>query len=100
LEPKPVLKTVKKVEIIVNELEIPAILKILKKNLVKNYTVIGNLSGSGEHGYSGDDLITNSCIMIICPDSDMPEQLSKAMEPTMKKLGGIFIVTDAQWIAH
>lgn len=30
----------------------------------------------------------------------MPEQLSKDMAPMMKKLGGIFIVTDAQWIAH
>ncbi len=94
------LQTVKKVEIIVSELEIPAILKILKKNLVKNYTVINNLSGSGEHGFSGDDLITNSCIIVICTEPEMPEQLSKAMQPIMKKLGGIFIVTDAQWIAH
>jgi hypothetical protein len=100
LEPKPVLKTVKKVEIIVSELEVPGILKILKKNLVKNYTVINNLSGSGEHGFSGDDLITNSCIIVICTEPEMPEQLAKAMAPMMKKLGGIFIVTDAQWIAH
>jgi nitrogen regulatory protein PII len=95
-----VLKPVKKVEIIVSELEVAAILKVLKKNLVKNYTVINNLSGSGEHGYSGDDLITNSCIMVICTEPDLPEQLSKAMEPIMKKLGGIFIVTEGQWIAH
>ena len=94
------LKSVKKIEIIVSELEVPVILKILKKNLVKNYTVMNNLSGSGEHGYSGDDLITNSCIMVICTEPDLPEQLSKVMEPLMKKLGGIFIVTDVQWIAH
>lgn len=94
------LKNVKKVEIIVSELEVADVLKILKKNLVKNYTVINSLSGSGEHGYSGDDLITNSCIMVICTEPEMPEQLSKAMGPMMKKLGGIFIVTDAQWIAH
>jgi hypothetical protein len=95
-----VLKSVQKVEIIVSELEVNTILKILKKNLVKNYTVINNLSGSGEHGYSGDDLITNSCIMIICTDPEMPEQLSKATGPLLKKMGGIFIVTEAQWIAH
>jgi nitrogen regulatory protein PII len=95
-----VLKSVKKIEIIVSELEVAAILKVLKKNLVKNYTVTNNLSGSGEHGYAGDDLITNSCIMVICTEPDLPEQLSRAMEPMMKKMGGIFIVTDAQWIAH
>jgi nitrogen regulatory protein PII len=94
------LQSVKKIEIIVNELEVSAVLKILKKNLIKNYTVINNVSGSGEHGYSGDDLITNSYIMIICIDLEMAESLSNAMQPLLKKLGGIFIVTDAQWIAH
>ena len=94
------LQSVKKIEIIVNELEVSAVLKILRKNLIKDYTVINNVSGSGEHGYSGDDLITNSYIMIICVDLEMAERLSTAMQPLLKKLGGIFIVTDAQWIAH
>ena len=94
------LQPIKKIEIIVSYLEVPAVLKILKKNLVKRYTVINNVSGSGEHGYSGDDLITNSYIMIICTKLEMAEQLSIAMQPLLKKLGGIFIVTDAQWIAH
>ena len=94
------LQSVKKIEIIVSYLEVPAVLKILKKNLVKRYTVINNVSGSGEHGYSGDDLITNSYIMVICTELEMAEQLSTAMQPLLKKLGGIFIVTEAQWIAH
>jgi nitrogen regulatory protein PII len=94
------LQAVKKIEIIVSELEVSAVLKILKKNLIKDYTVINNVSGSGEHGYSGDDLITNSYIMIICTNLEMAEKLSTAMQPLLKKLGGIFIVTDAQWIAH
>lgn len=94
------LQPIKKIEIIVSYLEVPAVLKILKKNLVKRYTVINNVSGSGEHGYSGDDLITNSYIMIICTELELAEQLSIAMQPLLKKLGGIFIVTDGQWIAH
>jgi nitrogen regulatory protein PII len=94
------LQPVKKIEIIVSYLEVSAVVKILKKNAIKRYTVINNLSGSGEHGYSGDDLITNSYIMIICTELEMAEQLSTAMQPLLKKLGGIFIVTEAQWIAH
>jgi nitrogen regulatory protein PII len=94
------LQPIKKIEIIVSYLEVPAVLKILKKNLVKRYTVINNISGSGEHGYSGDDLITNSYIMIICTELELAEQLSIAMQPLLKKLGGIFIITDGQWIAH
>ena len=94
------LQSVKKVEIIVSYLEVPAVLRILKNNSIEGYTVINNVSGSGEHGYSGDDLITNSYIMIICTKLEMAEQLSIAMQPLLKKLGGIFIVTDAQWTAH
>jgi nitrogen regulatory protein PII len=94
------LQPIKKIEIIVSYLEVPAVLKILKKNLVKRYTVINNVSGSGEHGYSGDDLITNSYIMIICTELELAEQLSTAMQPLLKKLGGIFIITDGHWIAH
>lgn len=94
------LQPIKKIEIIVSYLEVPAVLKILKKNLVKRYTVINNVSGSGEHGYSGDDLITNSYIMIICTELELAERLSIAMQPLLKKLGGIFIITDGQWIEH
>ncbi|MEB3192576.1 MAG: hypothetical protein VKL42_19700 [Snowella sp.] len=94
------LESVKKIEIIVSYLEVAAVLKILKKNGIERYTVINNVSGCGEHGCHGDDLITNSYIMIICPSSELAEQLTDAMQPLLKKLGGIFIVTDAQWIAH
>ncbi len=94
------LQAVKKVEIIVTSLEVPAVLKIFKKNQVVNYTEIENVSGSGEHGFSGDDLITNTYLMVICPEPEMVERLAIAMKPLMKKMGGIFIVSDAQWIAH
>lgn len=94
------LESVKKIEIIVSYLEVSSVLKILKKNGIERYTVINNVSGCGEHGCHGDDLITNSYIMIICPSSELAEQLTDAMQPLLKKLGGIFIVTDAQWIAH
>jgi nitrogen regulatory protein PII len=94
------LQAVKKVEIIVSALEVPAVLKILKKNMVVNYTVIENVSGSGQNGLHGDDLLTNTYIMIICLEETLVNQLAIGLKPLMKKLGGIFIVTDAQWIAH
>ena len=94
------LQPIKKIEIIVSYLEVPAVLKVLKNNSVKRYTVINNVSGSGEHGYAGDDLITNSYIMIICTELELAEQLSIAIQPLLKKMGGIFIITDGQWIEH
>jgi nitrogen regulatory protein PII len=95
-----VLQAVKKVEIIVSSLEVPAVLKVFKKNQVTNYTEIENVSGSGEHGFSGDDLITNTYLLVICQDQELVDRLAVALKPLMKKMGGIFIVSDAQWIAH
>jgi nitrogen regulatory protein PII len=79
---------------------VPAVLKVLTKHGISGYTVINNVSGSGEHGFSGDDLISNSYIMAICTESSLVETITNAMQPLLKKLGGILIVTDAQWIAH
>jgi nitrogen regulatory protein PII len=94
------LKAVKKVEIIVSEVEVSSVLKIFKKNQIKKYTVINNLSGTGKHGSLSDGLITNSHIMVILPELEMLDILSKELQPLLSKLGGIFIVTDAQWIDH
>jgi len=94
------LESVKKIEIIVSDPEVPSVLKILKKHQIERYTIIHNVSGCGEHGSYGDDLITNSYIMIICPNPEIIEPLSNAIQPLLNKLGGIFIVNDAQWIAH
>lgn len=94
------LQAVKKIEIIVSILEVPSILKILKKNSIKNYTLINNVEGSGEHGYTGDNSLTNSYIIIILTDLELAIKTSDALQPVLKKLGGILIISDAQWIAH
>jgi nitrogen regulatory protein PII len=94
------LQPVKKIEIILSDLEVPALLKILKKNDIENYTLISNVSGRGSSGYSGDNLLTNSYIMLICTKLEKADEICLAIEPLLKKLGGISIVSDAQWIAH
>ena len=94
------LQSVKKIEIIVSNLEVPSILKILKKNSVKDYTLINNVEGNGQYGYTGDNSLTNSYIIIILTDLELAAKASDAIQPLLKKLGGILIVSDAQWIAH
>jgi hypothetical protein len=63
---------------------------------IDRYPVINNISGSSEQGYAGDDLITNSCIRITCTELEIVEQSSSKVQPLFNKLGGIFIITDAQ----
>jgi nitrogen regulatory protein PII len=94
------LQAVKKIEIIVSNLEVPSILRILKKNLIEDYTLINNVEGSGAHGYTGDNSLMNSYIIIILTDLELAIKASDAIQPLLKKLGGILILSDAQWIAH
>lgn len=97
------MELVKKIEIITNSLELPQVLKILEKAGVSGYTIIENVTGTGDRGRILNDLatqaLTNGYVMSICTEKQ-EHQLVKAIEPVLKKFGGVCIVSDAQWIAH
>ncbi|MGI2905735.1 P-II family nitrogen regulator [Tolypothrix sp. VBCCA 56010] len=96
------MELVKKIEIITNSLELPRVLKILEKAGVSGYTIIENVTGTGDRGRVINDLatqaLTNGYVMSICTEKE--HQLVKAIEPVLKKFGGVCIVSDAKWIAH
>lgn len=88
------MQPAKKVEIIVNEPELPKILKALDKAKVSGYTVMHNVSGRGSYGVSSDDMFTNAYVMTVCPDAAHVEKIIETLQPVLKKLGGICMVTD------
>jgi nitrogen regulatory protein PII len=94
------LQPVKKLEIVVHDGELPAITKVFKKFSVSGYTIIPNVQGRGAAGLSGDDLQGNSYVMAICQDAAQADSVIEKLEPILKRLGGICVVTDASWIAH
>ncbi len=94
------LQSVKKLEIVVHDGELPAITKVFQTFAVSGYTIIPNVQGRGAAGLSGDDLQGNSYVMAICQDTAQAESVIDKLEPILKRLGGICIVTDASWIAH
>ena len=96
------MELVKKVEVITNSLELPQVMKILEKASVSGYTIIENVTGTGDRGRILNDLatqaLTNRYAMSICTEKQ-EHQLVAAIEPVLKKFGGVCIVSDAQWIA-
>ena len=94
---------VKKIEIIIDALELPAVLKLIDAAGVSGYTVIRDATGKGERGTrAGDELsgtFINSYVMTACP----PEQVKhvvEALRPILKRYGGVCLVSDAQWLIH
>ncbi|BCL34343.1 P-II family nitrogen regulator [Nostoc sp. MS1] len=97
------MEAVKKIEIITNSLELPKVLDILDKTGVSGYTVIETVTGKGDRGRVINDLethtLTNGYVMSICTEKQ-EQELVEAIQPVIKKYGGVCIVSDAKWIAH
>ena len=94
---------VKRVEIIVDELEMPKVLKLLDDAGVSGYTVIKDATGKGDRGLrEGGDLtgvFANSYVMTACPGEKL-ELIVQSLRPILKQRGGVCLVSDAQWIVH
>lgn len=97
------MQAVKKVEIIISSLEIEEILEILAVANVSGYTVMKNTSGKGDRGVANDDLgtvLSNSYIMTVCTNEKQLNQVIEDITPILKRVGGVCLVTDANWVLH
>ncbi len=94
---------VKRIEIIVDELEMPKVLKLLDDAGVSGYTVIKDATGKGDRGLRGGDDLTgvfaNSYVLTACP-SEKVDLIIESIRPILKQRGGVCLVSDAQWIVH
>ncbi|MCF8260985.1 MAG: hypothetical protein K9J12_09440 [Melioribacteraceae bacterium] len=97
------MKQVKKIEIIADSLEINKILAKLEANGVTGYTVIKDVIGKGERGVRGgdglSDVLKNSLIITVCEPGQV-KAISEAVQPELKKFGGVCLISDAQWLDH
>jgi len=93
------VQVVKKVEIIINSLELQKVLKILDHIGVSGYTIIEDVTGKGYRGRVIDDLeghaLTNGYVMTIC-NEEQERQIAEAVRPIIKKYGGVCIAADVK----
>lgn len=97
------MQSVHKVEIIISSVEINEVLDILEKIKVSGYTVIDHTSGKGDRGITNSDLgraFSNTYILTVCTNEKQLSFLTEEITPLLKKVGGICIVTDANWVNH
>lgn len=97
------MQQVKRLEIIIDSLEMPKVTKILDKNGVSGYTLIDDVKGKGGRGLKDGaeltDVFSNSYCMTAC-SAEKVEIIANALRPLLKKYGGVCLVSDAQWIVH
>ncbi|MGF1678609.1 MAG: P-II family nitrogen regulator [Candidatus Methylacidiphilales bacterium] len=93
----------KKIEIITNSVELPAMERLFEQLRIPGYSVIPGVTGSGHRGrVSGDEMtgiFTNVYILVAVPSSQM-EALLSAVQPKIQKYGGICLVSDVEYLEH
>ena len=97
------MKHVKRIEIIIDSMDLKDLLKELEAVGISGYTVIKDVIGSGDRGErSGDllnDTLNNSYILIACEQAQV-ESITEALRPKLKKYGGMCLISDAHWLKH
>lgn len=97
------MKSVKRIEIVVDSVELKRITDLLDKAQLKGYTVIKDVLGRGEHGLrdGGDltDVLTNIYVLIACNEDEV-QPLLERLRPILTRFGGICLISDAQWLIH
>ena len=97
------MQPTKRVEIIVNSLELEEVLGILDRLKFPGYTVIHDTAGKGDRGEFRNDLgrgFSNSYILTTCDSSEQLDALVHDLRPILKRVGGLCLVSDAALIRH
>ena len=97
------MQPVKRIEIVVDSLELSKVLKLLEKVGVSGYTIIREVTGKGERGIRGGDELTgvfkNSYVLAAC-SAEQTDLIIEAIKPVLSRFGGICLVSDAMWVKH
>ena len=97
------MKAVKKVEIVVESDFLPKIVSLLEKEGINGYTIIRQASGKGakgiRDGYGLTDVFQNNYILLACSEEEL-QRITEPLRALLKRIGGICLVSDAQWLIH
>ena len=93
----------KRVEIVIDALEMSAVCTALDQVGVSGYTIIREVTGKGDRGdRSGDDLtgaLKNGYIFCACTEPQA-RAIAEAVRGILRRFGGVCLITDCLWIEH
>ena len=95
------MKSMKKVELIVESVYIKRLLKIFKKHKISGYTMIKDIEGYGGHGLQTaddvSDVFSNVLIFSVC-EEELFQIMEKDIRKFLKTYGGKCILSDVMTI--
>ncbi len=97
------MEKLKKVEIIINRLKISKVIDILEKSNITGYTYHTHFRGYGERGFQDGEGLSNAfsnAYFIIACSEEKVQFLKENIQPLIKKVGGVCLVSDVEWLIH
>jgi hypothetical protein len=95
------MKSMKKVELIIEAVYIKRLLELFKKHEINGYTIIKDIEGRGGHGLKTaddvSDVFTNIYVFTVC-EENVFISMKEEIRTFVKKYGGKCIITDAMVI--
>lgn len=92
------MEPVKRIEIVINYVELAKILQALEKAGVAGHTIIRNVAGKSGRGGVSDDLamtmLDNVYVIAFFPPEKM-SSVTNYIRPILNKLGGTCFISDA-----
>ncbi|MBI1284745.1 MAG: transcriptional regulator [Thiobacillus sp.] len=95
------MKPVKRIEIVIEEIELENVIRELDFIGVVGYTIVPRAGGRGERGvrYESVQGLGNVLLTIAC-DEAQANRVIEAMRPILRRYGGVCLVSDAMWVIH
>jgi nitrogen regulatory protein PII len=94
---------VKRVEIVIDQVHLPAVLAALAEAGATSYSVLHDVTGKGDRGMRRGDGLTgvfrNACVIAAVPADDAA-RIVEAIRPILHKAGGMCLLSDALWVVH
>ncbi len=97
------MKSLKRIDIVINAVDKEHLYKLLLKQGMSNFTLFEEVKGRGDRGWQDGagltDSFKNVCVMLACSQQDF-DKMQEPLRDFLHKVGGICLVSDAQWLTH
>lgn len=95
------MKPVKRIEIVIEEIELDNVIAELDRIGVVGYTIVPRAWGRGERGVRHETVQgLGNVLMTIACDEAQASKVIEAMRPILRTYGGVCLVSDAMWVIH
>jgi hypothetical protein len=98
------MKKCKRIEIVIEKSMVPALTAVIRNHGLDGYTLIPEVRGSGDRGVRRADELSgessNCLVLIACDEELLTDALLESVRSLLVRVGGICLVSDAQWLRH